>query len=265
MQGLQLAIFSESYDNGDVKLPAFAMEKFKELNGIQIKQLYQVLHAAFDYDHRKLLLSVLYDMSQESMDKEPLMPDRIKAKVATAKHSVQGAIHLLSECQDMECVIHLLSECQAILQTIMHHVQHLLEPAGASLSDLAQCQRSVHLMLVEQASSTRLEVMATWPEAANQVVKLADRNLRDVVMLLIVAQMKNLKDPEEFDDLAKSAYGELDPDLRAQLLQSYHKDHFNKKNGFVSMNHSAKSKSEKVLHQMHSLCCGQHWHPNTGW
>ena len=238
MQGLQHAIFSESYDNGDVKLPAFAMEKFMELNGIQIKQLYQVLHAAFDYDHRKLLLSVLYDMSQESMDKEPLMPDRIKAKVATAKHSVQGAIHLLSECQDMECV--------SILQTIMHHVQHLLEPAGASLSDLAQCQRSVHLMLVEQASSTRLEVMATWPEAANQVVKLADRNLRDLVMLLIVAQMTNLRDPQEFDDLAKRAYGsQWKPDLRAQLLQSYHKDHFNKKNGFVSMNHSAKSKSEK--------------------
>ena len=215
------AFVSESYDNGDGILPALARKRLTELSGTQIKLLYDKMHAAFDDKHRKLLLSVLDDMSQESMDKEQLMPDRIKAKVATAWHSVQGAILVLSECQ--------YEQCASILQT-MH--QHLLEPAGPSLSNLAQCQRSVHLMLVD--------FMATWPEAAKEVVKLADRNLRDLVMLLIVAQMKNLKDAAEFDDLAQSAYGEVDPDLRAQLLQSYHKDEFNQKNGFVSMNHSAK-------------------------
>ena len=262
MEGPPHALFSESDDNGDGILPPKAKDKFMELDGIQIKELYTKLHAAFDQLHRKQMLSALYDMSQEPMEKEQLMQDRIKAKVATAKHSVEGAIDVLSKCQDMEC--------GCILHT-MHHVQHLLEPAGASLSDLAQCQRSVHLMLVEQASSTGLDFMATWPEAAKQVVKLADRKLRDLVMLLIVAQMKNLKDPEEFDELAKSAYGALDPDLRAQLLQSYHKDPVNQKRGFVSMNHSAKKKTRErcticTIFSSCTLCmgCGQHWHPNIG-
>ena len=60
---------------------------------------------------------------------------------------------------------------------------------------------------------------------AEKVVKKADRDTRDVVVLRCRALCKHPKDRNGFLQLAAQAYGrELDKEVRAQLLLAYHKD-----------------------------------------
>ena len=239
------AAASNTVDNADGKLPPAAVKILQSLDGMQLMEYYKVLLSCFDDLHREQMLSALCHRSQQQQSEQlikhgteaKLMEDRIDFKVNKAQQSVQVAIEMLSKCQDLKCTY--------ILQAMQNH---LLEPAGASLSDLAQCQFQVHLMLVEQASSTSLDLKATCPEAAKGFVEKADRDLRDLVMLRIVQQTNNLKDPQEFDAVAKSVYGEenFNTEFRAKLYLSYHKDSVNQKDGFASMNQHLKKTKRRT-------------------
>ena len=78
------------------------------------------------------------------------------------------------------------------------------------------------------------------PLDAEKAVKKADRDVRDVVVLRCRARCTNLKDREGFLEKATEAYdGQLDKEIRAQLLLAYHKDPKNKERGFVSNNQVA--------------------------
>ena len=92
----------------------------------------------------------------------------------------------------------------------------------------AQAQRLIHQILQRCCA------------AVEKVVKKADRGVRDVVVLRCRAICTNPKDRELFLEKAAEAYdGELDKEVRAQLLLAYHKDPTNKKSGFVSNNQVA--------------------------
>ena len=104
-------------------------------------------------------------------------------------------------------------------------LQETTEPLGRGA---ANAQQLIH------------EVPMRCPPAAEKAVKKADRDVRDVVVLRCRARCTNLKDREGFLDKATEAYdGQLDKEIRAQLLLAYHKDPKNKKRGFVSNNQVA--------------------------
>ena len=69
----------------------------------------------------------------------------------------------------------------------------------------------------------------------NEDQKKVGHYILDAVMLLCRAECSEATDRKEFLQVAAVAHGgELDRQDRAQLLSSYHKDSFNKKNGFMS-------------------------------
>lgn len=62
--------------------------------------------------------------------------------------------------------------------------------------------------------------------AAERSIKKADRDTRDIVVLLCQATCRNPKSRVEFLGHANAAYdGNLDKEVRAQLLLAYHRDH----------------------------------------
>ena len=91
-----------------------------------------------------------------------------------------------------------------------------------------------------QAQQLIHKVLGTCPTEAEKAVKKADRDVRDVVVLRCVACCEDLKDRDGFLVKATEAYnGELDKEVRAQLLLAYHKDPTNQRCGFISNNQVA--------------------------
>lgn len=95
----------------------------------------------------------------------------------------------------------------------------------------AEAQRLVH------------KVLKNCPDRAEKAVKKADRDIRDVVVLQCRAICEDPKDRDLFLQKATEAYkgagGELEKEVRAQLLLAYHKDPTNQRNGFTSNNQIA--------------------------
>ena len=96
------------------------------------------------------------------------------------------------------------------MDSAIKHLQETTKPLGRGA---AQAQQLIH------------EVLMNCPPAAEKAVKKADRDVRDVVVLRCRARCTNLKDREGFLEKATEAYdGQLDKEIRAQLLLAYHKE-----------------------------------------
>jgi len=136
---------------------------------------------------------------------------------------------------------------KAAMASIMYAQQILQACGGDGIADL---QRAMELLQADtdplaqgaaQAQQLVHQVLLNCPAGAQKAVKKADRDVRDIVMLRCRAVCANPKDRDDFLHRAAEAYGvgELDKEVHAQLLLSYHKDRKNQKCGFVSNNQIA--------------------------
>ena len=111
------------------------------------------------------------------------------------------------------------------LQEARRRLQERTDPLARGAAD---AQRLVHRTLSRCAAS------------AEKAIKKADRDVRDIVVLRCRACCADPKDRDGFLVKATEAYeGDLDKEVRAQLLLAYHKDPTNQQNGFVSNNQVA--------------------------
>ena len=93
---------------------------------------------------------------------------------------------------------------------------------------------------VAEAQMLIHRVLLTCHDEANESVKRASRDARDVVIHRCRANCEDRKNRIEFLARIEVAYkGKVDKELRAQLLLAYHKDTWNQKCGFDSNNHLA--------------------------
>jgi hypothetical protein len=122
-----------------------------------------------------------------------------------------------------------MAACGAVGEDLMR-ARNLLQKITVPLAlGAAEAQKAVHDALV----------LCTDPEA-QKAIKRADRDVRDVVVLLCRAECDDPKDREGFLQKIIEAYdGDLDKLVRAQLLLAYHKDPVNQECGFVSNNQIA--------------------------
>ena len=136
---------------------------------------------------------------------------------------------------------------KAAMESIIYAQQILQASGGDGIADL---QRAMELLQADtdplaqgaaQAQQLVHQLLLNCPAGAQRAVKKADRDMRDIVMLRCRAVCIDPKDRDDFLGRAAEAYGggELDKEVRAQLLLSYHKDCKNKKCGFVSNNQIA--------------------------
>lgn len=139
------------------------------------------------------------------------------------------------------------AKVKAAMESIMYAQQILQACGGDGIADL---QRAMELLQADtdplaqgaaQAQQLVHQVLLSCPAGAQKAVKKADRDVRDIVMLRCRAVCCDPKDRDDFLGRAAEAYGggELDKEVRAQLLLSYHKDRKNQKCGFVSNNQIA--------------------------
>ena len=114
------------------------------------------------------------------------------------------------------------------------------EPDLVAAKNLLQAQTQPLAAGAAQAQRLIHKVLGTCPTEAEKAVKKADRDVRDVVVLRCRAECEDPKDRDGFLVKATEAYnGELDKEVRAQLLLAYHKDPTNQRCGFISNNQVA--------------------------
>ena len=114
------------------------------------------------------------------------------------------------------------------------------EPDLAQARKVLQAQTPPYAQGAAQAQQLIRKVLGTCPTEAEKAVRKADRDVRDIVILRCRACCEDPKDRDGFLVKATEAYnGELDKEVRMQLLLAYHKDPTNQKCGFVSNNQVA--------------------------
>lgn len=107
------------------------------------------------------------------------------------------------------------------------HLHQKTDPLAQGVADF---QSSIHSVLDLIPDTEENEEIIS-------LVKRADRAARDIVVLLCRSQLKDQRDRATFLILLQQAYrGNWQTEVRAQLLQSYHKDKSIKDFGFMSMN-----------------------------
>ena len=87
----------------------------------------------------------------------------------------------------------------------------------------ADTHRLVHTVLLTRLQACRWCDMLSFE--ADKIVKKADRAVRDVVVLRLLACCDDPRDRDGFMEKATEAYdNDLDKEVRAQLFLAYHKD-----------------------------------------
>jgi hypothetical protein len=133
-----------------------------------------------------------------------------------------------------------MAACGAVGEDLMR-ARNLLQKITVPLAlGAAEAQKAVHDALV----------LCTEPEA-QKAIKRADRDVRDVVVLLCRAECDDPKDREGFLQKILDAYDQdLDKEVRAQLLLAYHKLMKGQEEcGFVSNNQIANDRRGHKRHR----------------
>ena len=192
-------------------------------------------------ENRAWMLSVLEEFLAQRYPEEKHEQDYAASAAATTLNPV--AKHALMQSARREARADAEAQVKPAMESIMYAQKILQCCGGDGIADLqiiellhadtdplaqgaAQAQQLVHRALLN------------CPAGAKKAVKKADRDVRDIVMLRCRAVCKDPKDRDEFLGQAAQAYGggELDKEVREQLLLSYHKNRKNQQCGFVSNN-----------------------------
>ena len=167
-------------------------------------------------------VAATYAADEEEDDEQVLTPDQLRSR---AKNDAEAkVIEALASIDAAE------KACGGLFADMFklarEKLQACTDPPAAGA---AVAQRIIH------------SILANCPCAkAEKVLKKADRDVRDVVVLRCIAFNEDPKDRDGFLALAEQAYGgKLDKEERAALLLAYHKDKKNQKSGFVSNNQVA--------------------------
>ena len=162
------------------------------------------------------------DEEEEEEDEQVLTPDQLRSM---AKEDAEAkVIEALASIDAAEKACGGLFTAK--FKLAREKLQACTDPLAAGA---AEAQRIIHNILMNCPCAK-----------AEKALKKADRDVRDVVVLRCIALNEHPQDRDGFLELAAQAHGgELDKEVRAQLLLAYHKDARNQKCGFVSNNQVA--------------------------